>query len=110
MPDAMFNESLREARLLVPTLAFFTTPTSEKSSMLTSAISNEKISGLSFGDGSVVIVNETFPFLSCGIANSKEPVSASRTSSFLGSFPGTMSTITFTGLLSLSLSIQGRTA
>ena len=59
----MFNESLREARLLVPTLAFFTTPTSEKSSMLTSAISNEKISGLSFGDGSVVIVNETFPFL-----------------------------------------------
>ena len=45
IPWAIFSESFREARLFVPTFAFFTIPTSEKSSMLTKAISKEKMSG-----------------------------------------------------------------
>ena len=92
----MFTDILRVARLLVPTLAFLITPTSEKSSMSTKAISKETMAGLSLGAGSVVMVKETFDFFSDKMFRTKFP-SSSLTNSFLESLPVFKSTMTFTG-------------
>ena len=67
IPFGIFTDSFLVARLFVVTLAFLMTFISEKSSILTKAISNDTISGLSLGEGSVVMVNETLPFFSGGI-------------------------------------------